>query len=131
MSTSKTFTAEDFQNLQTNKELLELIKGKSDLFKKVNKTLLYTEELRLLQIELVKLQRWISKENKRVVVIFEGRDAAGKGGNIRRFTEHLNPRSSRLVALNKPTDIEKGQWYFQRYIKELPNPGEIVFFDRS
>ena len=84
-----------------------------------------------LQIELVKLQRWISKENKRVVVIFEGRDAAGKGGNIRRFTEHLNPRSSRLVALNKPTDIEKGQWYFQRYIKELPNPGEIVFFDRS
>ena len=110
MSTSKTFTAEDFQNLQTNKELLELIKGKSDLFKKVNKTLLYTEELRLLQIELVKLQRWISKENKRVVVIFEGRDAAGKGGNIRRFTEHLNPRSSRLVALNKPTDIEKGQW---------------------
>lgn len=131
MSTSKTFTAEDFQNLQTNKELLELIKEKSDLFKKVNKTLLYTEELRLLQIELVKLQRWISKENKRVVVIFEGRDAAGKGGNIRRFTEHLNPRSSRLVALNKPTDIEKGQWYFQRYIKELPNPGEIVFFDRS
>ena len=131
MSTSKTFTAEDFQKLQTNKELLELIKEKSDLFKKVNKTLLYTEELRLLQIELVKLQRWISKENKRVVVIFEGRDAAGKGGNIRRFTEHLNPRSSRLVALNKPTDIEKGQWYFQRYIKELPNPGEIVFFDRS
>ncbi len=131
MSTRKTFTAEDFQNLQTNKELLELIKEKSDLFKKVNKTLLYTEELRLLQIELVKLQRWISKENKRVVVIFEGRDAAGKGGNIRRFTEHLNPRSSRLVALNKPTDIEKGQWYFQRYIKELPNPGEIVFFDRS
>ena len=131
MSTRKTFTAEDFQNLQTNKELLELIKEKSDLFKKVNKTLLYTEELRLLQIELVKLQRWISKENKRVVVIFEGRDAAGKGGNIRRFTEHLNPRSSRLVALNKPTDMEKGQWYFQRYIKELPNPGEIVFFDRS
>lgn len=131
MSTRKAFTAEDFQNLQTNKELLELIKEKSDLFKKVNKTLLYTEELRLLQIELVKLQRWISKENKRVVVIFEGRDAAGKGGNIRRFTEHLNPRSSRLVALNKPTDIEKGQWYFQRYIKELPNPGEIVFFDRS
>jgi polyphosphate kinase 2 len=131
MSTGNTFTAEDFQNLETNKELLELIKGKSDLFKKVSKTLLYTEELRLLQIELVKLQRWISKENKRVVVIFEGRDAAGKGGNIRRFTEHLNPRSSRLVALNKPTDMEKGQWYFQRYIKELPNPGEIVFFDRS
>ena len=71
------------------------------------------------------------KENKRVAIIFEGRDAAGKGGNIRRFMEHLSPRSSRLVALNKPTDVEKGQWYFQRYIKELPNSGEIVFFDRS
>ena len=80
---------------------------------------------------MVKLQRWIAKENKRVAVIFEGRDAAGKGGNIRRFMEHLNPRSTRLVALNKPTAVEKGQWYFQRYIKELPNPGEIVFFDRS
>ncbi len=87
--------------------------------------------MRDLQIELVKLQRWIAKENKRVAVIFEGRDAAGKGGNIRRFMEHLNPRSTRLVALNKPTNVEKGQWYFQRYIKELPNPGEIVFFDRS
>jgi polyphosphate kinase 2 len=71
------------------------------------------------------------KNNKRVAIIFEGRDAAGKGGNIRRFMEHLNPRSSRLVALNKPTETQKGQWYFQRYIKELPNPGEIVFFDRS
>ncbi|TXD47301.1 polyphosphate kinase 2 [Polaribacter sp. IC073] len=131
MSTSNTFTAEDFENLESNKDLLELIKNKSGLFKKVQKTLIYTEELRLLQIELVKLQRWISKENKRVAIIFEGRDAAGKGGNIRRFMEHLNPRSSRLVALNKPTEVEKGQWYFQRYIKELPNPGEIVFFDRS
>ena len=84
-----------------------------------------------MQIELVKLQRYISKNKKRVAVIFEGRDAAGKGGNIRRFMEHLNPRSTRLVALNKPTEVEKGQWYFQRYIKELPNPGEIVFFDRS
>jgi polyphosphate kinase 2 len=92
---------------------------------------IYENELRLLQIELVKLQRHISNHNMRVAVIFEGRDAAGKGGNIRRFMEHLNPRSSRLVALNKPTDVEKGQWYFQRYIKELPNPGEIVFFDRS
>jgi polyphosphate kinase 2 len=79
----------------------------------------------------VKLQNYISKKKKRVAIVFEGRDAAGKGGNIRRFMEHLNPRSSRLVALNKPTDVEKGQWYFQRYVKELPNPGEIVFFDRS
>ncbi|WP_394364903.1 polyphosphate kinase 2 [Polaribacter haliotis] len=127
----KGLTAEDFENTVTNKELLSLIESKSELYNKVSKTLSYTEELRLLQIELVKLQRWISKENKRVAVIFEGRDAAGKGGNIRRFMEHLNPRSSRLVALNKPTEVEKGQWYFQRYIKELPNPGEIAFFDRS
>ena len=98
---------------------------------KVLDVLAYEKQLRYLQIELVKLQQWVLKENKRVAVVFEGRDAAGKGGNIRRFMEHLNPRSSRLVALNKPTNVEKGQWYFQRYIKELPNPGEIVFFDRS
>ncbi|QTD38319.1 polyphosphate kinase 2 [Polaribacter batillariae] len=131
MNKKQVLTSEDFESVNTNKELLTLIKNKSELYNKVNKTLSYTQELRLLQIELVKLQRWISKENKRVAVIFEGRDAAGKGGNIRRFMEHLNPRSSRLVALNKPTEVEKGQWYFQRYIKELPNPGEIVFFDRS
>lgn len=82
-------------------------------------------------MELVKLQQWVSKNKKRVAIIFEGRDAAGKGGNIRRFTEHLNPRSMRVVALSKPTEVERGQWYFRRYIKELPNPGEIVFFDRS
>lgn len=91
----------------------------------------YEEELEKLQIELVKLQRDIQKNNRRVVVIFEGRDAAGKGGAIRRFTHHLNPRSMRVVALPKPTEIEKGQMYFQRYVNQLPNPGEIVFFDRS
>jgi polyphosphate kinase 2 len=131
MNTEQELTNEDFRSVANNKELLSLIEKKSSSFKKVHKTLLYNEELRFLQIELVKLQHWISSQNKRVVVIFEGRDAAGKGGNIRRFMEHLNPRSSRLVALDKPTEVEKGQWYFQRYIKELPNPGEIVFFDRS
>jgi polyphosphate kinase 2 len=84
-----------------------------------------------LQAELVDLQQWTAKHKKRVCVLFEGRDAAGKGGAIRRFTEHLNPRSMRVVALTKPTEIEKGQWYFRRYIKELPDPGELVFFDRS
>jgi polyphosphate kinase 2 (PPK2 family) len=79
----------------------------------------------------VNLQQWTAKNNKRVAIIFEGHDAAGKGGSIKRFTEHLNPRSMRVVALTKPTDVESGQWYFRRYIKELPNPGEIVFFDRS
>jgi len=124
-------TAEDFEDIKNNKELLAKIKENNISYHKVIEALSYYNELRLLQIELVKLQRHISNENMRVAVIFEGRDAAGKGGNIRRFMEHLNPRSSRLVALNKPTEVEIGQWYFQRYIKELPNPGEIVFFDRS
>ena len=131
MDKKEGLTEEDFKNSTSVKDLLALIEEKNSSFKKVQKTYLYNEELRLLQIELVKLQHWISKQNKRVAIIFEGRDAAGKGGNIRRFMEHLNPRSSRLVALNKPTEVEKGQWYFQRYIKELPNPGEISFFDRS
>lgn len=131
MKSTETLNAEDFNNLSNNDELLKLIEEKNVSFSKVKKTLLYNDELRLLQIELVKLQNYLSTKNKRVAIVFEGRDAAGKGGNIRRFMEHLNPRSSRLVALNKPTEVEKGQWYFQRYIKELPNPGEIVFFDRS
>ena len=91
----------------------------------------YESELFKLQAELVDLQQWVAKHRQRVCILFEGRDAAGKGGAIRRFTEHLNPRSMRVVALTKPTDIEKGQWYFRRYIKELPDPGELVFFDRS
>ena len=91
----------------------------------------YETELLKLQAELVDLQQWVAKHKKRVCVIFEGRDAAGKGGAIRRFTEHLNPRSMRVVALTKPTEVEQGQWYFRRYIKELPEPGELVFFDRS
>ena len=124
-------TAEDFLSINSNEELLALISENEYSFKKVKKELIYEEELHKLQVELVKLQRWVANNNKRIAVIFEGRDAAGKGGNIRRFMEHLNPRSSRLVALNKPTEIERGQWYFQRYIKELPDQGEIVFFDRS
>jgi polyphosphate kinase 2 len=131
MDPKNNITEEEFYKLKNNNQLLNLLKNKHGHYQKVNETLSYINELRLLQIELVKLQHHIAKEQKRVAIIFEGRDAAGKGGNIRRFMEHLNPRSSRLVALNKPTEVEKGQWYFQRYIKELPNPGEIVFFDRS
>ena len=132
MNNSKSsLNSEDFLTSTTTKELLSVMKEKGIPHQKIVETLEYEKQLRHLQIELVKLQQWILKKNKRVAVIFEGRDAAGKGGNIRRFMEHLNPRSSRLVALNKPTNVEKGQWYFQRYIKELPNPGEIVFFDRS
>ena len=126
-----TLEAKDFIEAKTSKELFSIMNTKGISSPKVLDVLAYEKQLRDLQIELVKLQQWVLKEKKRVAVIFEGRDAAGKGGAIRRFMEHLNPRSSRLVALNKPTNVEKGQWYFQRYIKELPNPGEIVFFDRS
>jgi polyphosphate kinase 2 len=122
---------EDFEKSTSNEALLAIIEGKDIPIDKVKKRLFYNEELKKLQIELVKLQQWVSKHNKRVAIIFEGRDAAGKGGNIRRFTEHLNPRSMRVVALTKPTAVEQGQWYFRRYVKELPNPGEMVFFDRS
>jgi polyphosphate kinase 2 len=91
----------------------------------------YEDELRALQIELLKLQRHVNETGAKVVVIFEGRDAAGKGGSIRRFAQNMNPRSARTVALPKPNDTEKGQWYFQRYTQNLPTKGEIVFFDRS
>ena len=91
----------------------------------------YEQELLPLQAELVDFQRWVQKNNQKIAIIFEGRDASGKGGTIKRFKEHLNPRAMRIVALNKPTEVEKNQWYFNRYIKELPNAGEIVFFDRS
>ena len=84
-----------------------------------------------LQIELLKMQGWVKESKQRVVVLFEGRDAAGKGGTIKRFTEHLNPRGSHVIALEKPNARERNQWYFQRYIKHLPTKGEIVFFDRS
>ncbi|MDO9276571.1 MAG: polyphosphate kinase 2 [Lutibacter sp.] len=131
MQESPKLTMEDFESVSSNQALLKIIRKKNIPFNKVEKRLFYEEELRNLQIELVKLQQWIAKNKMRVAIIFEGRDAAGKGGNIRRFTEHLNPRAMNVVALTKPTEIERGQWYFRRYIKEMPNAGEIVFFDRS
>lgn len=91
----------------------------------------YEKQKYNLQVELLKLQSWVKETGSRVVILFEGRDAAGKGGTIKRFMEHLNPRGARVVALEKPTDEEKGQWYFQRYIKHFPSKGEIVLFDRS
>jgi polyphosphate kinase 2 len=122
---------EDLLRVNTNRGLKELLRSRNIKLKDVLDTLRYADELVQLQIELVKLQRWVLDKGKRLAIIFEGRDAAGKGGTIRRFTEHLNPRLMRVVALPKPTDEERGQWYFQRYIKQLPNKGEIVFFDRS
>ena len=91
----------------------------------------YEAEKSALQVELLKVQLWVQETGQKFVLLFEGRDAAGKGGTIKRFTEHLNPRAARVVALNKPTDEERGQWYFQRYVKHLPTAGEIVLYDRS
>jgi polyphosphate kinase 2 len=91
----------------------------------------YEAEKAKLQAELLKVQKWVGETGQKFVLIFEGRDAAGKGGTIKRFMEHLNPREARVVALNKPTEKEKGQWFFQRYIEQLPTAGEMVFYDRS
>ncbi len=91
----------------------------------------YERQKYRLQVELLKLQAWVKSTGQRVVILFEGRDAAGKGGTIKRFMEHLNPRGARVVALEKPSEVERGQWYFQRYVEHLPTAGEIVMFDRS
>lgn len=91
----------------------------------------YEKQKYHLQVELLKLQAWVKATKQKVVILFEGRDAAGKGGTIKRFMEHLNPRGARVVALEKPSDVERGQWYFQRYVQHLPTAGEIVMFDRS
>lgn len=101
-----------------------------DLKKVLNRTR-YEYELVRLQARLVKLQTWVIENGKKVVVIFEGRDAAGKGGAIRRITEHINPRHFKIIALNKPSEDEAHQWFFQRYVNHLPKPGQMVFFDRS
>ena len=122
---------DELASINTRKGLLQLLeKRKIDVRKALIK-LRYEQELERLQIEFVKLQRTVQLTGRRIAIIFEGRDAAGKGGTIRRFIEHLNPRSARVIALPKPSDVQKGQWYFQRYAEQLPNPGEITFFDRS
>ena len=112
---NKFYDRSDFKNILKEKlpqkKFLKIL-NKSD----------YNKQIITLQSELVLLQNWIKENNKRVCVIFEGRDAAGKGGAIKRFVEHLNPRNSRVVALSKPTELELGQWYFQRYLSNIPNP---------
>jgi polyphosphate kinase 2 len=122
------------EKLKTRNNLLDYLKTHKEEnpeYQKVLTKYYYEKTLYSLQGELVDFQKWVRKEEKKIAIIFEGRDASGKGGTIRRFAEHMNPRAMRVVALNKPTEIERKQWYFNRYIKELPNAGEIVFFDRS
>lgn len=130
-SRSSVLTLEDLLCVRSQSGFIEKLREKDIDTKKIGALLKYEVELENLQIELVKMQRWVQETKRRVAIIFEGRDAAGKGGTIRRFTEHLNPRAMRVVALPKPSEEETGQWYFQRYVKQLPNRGEIVFFDRS
>ncbi|HBK71177.1 MAG TPA: polyphosphate kinase 2 [Flavobacteriaceae bacterium] len=125
------FNSLDIKKLNTNKGLHTLLGQETYSPAKALRFLDYEKKLKKLQIELVRLQTWVMNKEERVIVIFEGRDAAGKGGAIRRMTERINQRNYRIVALPKPNDEEKSQWYFQRYINQFPNAGEIVFFDRS
>lgn len=124
-------TEEDLALLNSEIGVYTLLKEKKPNLKKVLAEVKYHTELEKKQEELIKLQNWVIRNKKKVVVVFEGRDAAGKGGAIRRITQFVNPRQYRIVALNIPTEDEREQWFFQRYINELPNPGEMVFFDRS
>jgi polyphosphate kinase 2 len=124
-------TKEEITLLNSKIGLHTLLKSKRVNLPKVLEEVKYANDLRKKQEELIKLQNWVIKKNKKVVVLFEGRDAAGKGGAIRRITEYINPRHFKIVALNIPTSDERKQWFFQRYINQLPKPGEIVFFDRS
>jgi polyphosphate kinase 2 len=137
----------DMEEIDTKKSVKHDYKDKTRKRKKLEKkeeegvkkvqiwvreeTLVYEQELTKLQIELLKLQNHVKERGLKILMIFEGRDAAGKGGTIKRITEHLNPRGARVVALEKPSDIERTQWYFQRYTQYLPSAGEIVLFDRS
>ena len=121
----------DLKKLNSKKGLLALLSKDPLNIERALRYVDYQKKLEKLQVELIRLQTWAIHKEERIIVIFEGRDAAGKGGAIRRLTERINPRHMRIVALSKPTKDERSQWYFQRYIEQLPKAGEIVFFDRS
>ncbi|MGJ8549282.1 polyphosphate kinase 2 [Winogradskyella wichelsiae] len=124
-------TEKNLQLLNTKKGIEALLRQRQLNIEKTLNNVKYEKRLEKLQEEMLILQQWVAKNNKKVIILFEGRDAAGKGGAIRRVIQHLPPRAIRVVALPKPNETEMGQWYFQRYIQRLPNDGEIVFFDRS
>lgn len=130
-NSSLTLTQEEIDLLNTSLGLRNLFADKKTDVQKALRMTKYEFQLRLLQADLIQLQNWTIQNNKKIVIVFEGRDSAGKGGAIRRITSYINPRYYRIVALPKPTLVEEGQWYFQRYVNQLPNPGEIVLFDRS
>jgi len=124
-------TTDQLELLNSKNGIKALLSGKKVNLKKAMDKTIYENRLKELQKELILLQHWVIDNNKKVIIIFEGRDSAGKGGAIRRITEHINPRFFRTVALGIPTEDERRQWFFQRYANQLPRPGEIVFFDRS
>lgn len=126
-----TLSEKDLKKLNSKKGLLSILSNEVINLPKTIRYIDYEKELKILQTELIRQQTCIIENNLRVIVIFEGRDSAGKGGAIRRITERINPRHFRIVALPKPTEVEQSQWYFQRYIQQFPKAGEIVFFDRS
>lgn len=121
----------EIELLNSKLGLYALLKNRKIDISKALEEVKYAVELNKKQEELIKLHNWVIENRKKVVILFEGRDAAGKGGAIRRFTEYINPRHIKIIALNVPTSDERDQWFFQRYINQLPKPGEIVFFDRS
>ena len=125
------FSEKELKRLCTKRGLRTFLSNKDINLKKSLRAEAYEREVERLQVELVQLQTWIINQGKKAVVLFEGRDSAGKGGAIRRITHYLNPRYFRVVALPKPTEEERSQWYFQRYVSQLPIKGEMVFFDRS
>jgi polyphosphate kinase 2 len=141
MSNKSTFEIKNRKELDLTDQDVKLLNSKVGLRQLVRSSKVnverslryahYDNKLRELQAEMIKLQAWVEANNQKVVIIYEGRDAAGKGGAIRRTAAHINPRTYRVIALPKPSTEEAGQWYFQRYVKRLPMPGEIVFFDRS
>jgi len=128
----KELTSLEVKKLNSGKALLALLSNKGPInIERALRYVDYERKLKKLQIEIIKLQTWAIENDERVIVIFQGRDAAGKGGAIRRITERINPRHIRIVALPKPSEDEQSQWYFQRYIEQFPKAGEMVFFDRS
>ncbi|MEX6626154.1 polyphosphate kinase 2 [Tenacibaculum salmonis] len=126
----ESLTQKDVNKLNSNKGLKAILSKPFNLEKAI-RYVDYGRKLKKLQVELIRLQTWGINNDERIIIILEGRDAAGKGGAIRRMTERINPRHMRIVALPKPNEDEKGQWYFQRYVEQFPKAGEIVFFDRS
>ena len=124
-------TDQELRKLNTKKGILALLSKAPLSIERSLRYVDYGKKLKKLQVELIRLQTWAINNNERVIIVFEGRDAAGKGGAIRRLTERINPRHMRIVALNKPTEDQQTQWYFQRYVAQFPKAGEIVFFDRS